>query len=151
MRFFFVLCALVGVAVSCGARTSEDLGYDPPHLKIDASTHPIVDASSSPPSDAKKDGSGLVVDHGNTCYVVLDVRLCGPKCTAYDCCSPLYDKYGNRVDIGICWIDRGDNGETPCNANCDSCVYRAPQKPVCVPKYFCDVLASLGAGAACAK
>ena len=132
--------------VACGARsTVDDLvpGVDagPIRKPIDATAPP------QPPKDA----SGLVVDKGNSCYVILDVRVCGAKCSAYDCCTPLFDKNGNRVDIGVCWIDRGDNGMTPCTSACDDCVWRAPGKSVCAPKYFCAALAELGASAACAK
>ena len=132
MRRWVLLLLGMGAWAACGGRTVlEDTIPGVPPKKDAGSSTTLVD--------------GEVADNwtvvGPGCAVVLDVRMCTPKCTQFDCCESLYDGKGSPLGVGMCWIDRPTM--QPCNVGCAACVHKMPGVDICVPEYLCTGFRSL--------
>lgn len=133
---------LAGILCACGGRTVlEDI--DP----VPTSHHDGGSSSIDPNSEGGTVDNWTTVGPG--CAIVLDVRMCTPKCTQFDCCEPLYENNGSVAGVGICWIDRPKT--QTCNTSCAACVHKAPGVDVCVPEYLCTGLESLSGENPCFK
>jgi hypothetical protein len=139
MRSFSLLLVCMG---ACGGRTVLEDTEPTPH-----DTHTTSDASATLQDGGKPDHSVTSIQAG--CAVVLDVRMCTPKCTQFDCCETLYDAKGAPAGVGICWIDR--NTQQLCNTSCEACVHKEPGLDICVPAYLCTGLRSLSGIDPCFK
>jgi len=141
-----LIAAVIPLLTSCGGRTAL--------VFVDNGGAGGAPSSSSA-STGGDGGSGGVVQHP-PCVSADGIRLCGgsdecpwlsaPECPGYGCTSTIELYSSAESKAGVCWADLIDNGSNPCIACKDgeACVYRAPDRLICVSLEVCEALWDMG-------
>ena len=141
MRASSILALLLVAA--CGSRTGLQVGGD-------AGFGHDGTAGDAPSPDATPPDAGPF----DPCLVDR-IRMCGPGCPPLGsppCCTAAYDRSsGTPANAGACWLDLPDPGQRDCAGYEDgeACVYRAPNRLICVPEGVCRALFAMGATRTC--
>jgi hypothetical protein len=140
-----VIVAIMLLSISCGGRSAFVLAID----------GGAGGAPSSSSASTCMGGNGGFAPH-LPCTSAEGVRLCGgntactwlnaPECPGYGCTAAIELYSNGESTAGVCWADLADKGSNPCVACKDGevCVYRAPNRLVCVSPTVCEALWDMG-------